>query len=182
MARVVRRAGRQPWPRPFHNLRSSQESELLQDHPLHVVAKWMGHDVSIAAKHYAQVLPADFQKASGVNTDRDGIRSARSSLDATASTPSYEVVRTAALGHSALQNPTYTGAVTRGNKGQHRKQTHENKPVSPVDSVRCGFLPQQLADGEGFEPPVQLPVLQFSRLPPSSTRPPIQNRHFAPLG
>src|SRR5437016_5298249 len=30
------------------------------------------------------------------------------------------------------------------------------------------------ADGEGFDPPAQLPAQQFSRLPPSTTRPPIR--------
>src|SRR5208282_5994887 len=31
-----------------------------------------------------------------------------------------------------------------------------------------------MAEREGFEPPVRFPVLQFSRLAPSTTRPPLQ--------
>ena len=35
-----------------------------------------------------------------------------------------------------------------------------------------------MAEREGFEPPVQFPVLQFSRLAPSTTRPPLQLPQF----
>src|SRR5579863_3594706 len=43
--------------------------------------------------------------------------------------------------------------------------------------VKC--LPMsELAEREGFEPPVQFPVLQFSRLAPSTTRPPLQLLQF----
>ena len=40
-----------------------------------------------------------------------------------------------------------------------------------------GFLctPDCVAEREGFEPPVRFPVLQFSRLAPSTTRPPLRN-------
>ena len=30
------------WPRLFHNLRSSCETELMERFPVHVVARWMG--------------------------------------------------------------------------------------------------------------------------------------------
>jgi len=63
--KLLKRAGIKPWPRLFHNLRSSCETELLADHPLHTVAKWMGHDAEIATRHYAQVLDADIEKAIG---------------------------------------------------------------------------------------------------------------------
>ena len=35
-----------------------------------------------------------------------------------------------------------------------------------------------LAEREGFEPPVRFPVLQFSRLAPSTTRPPLRLLQF----
>lgn len=52
--KLVRRAGLEPWPRLFHNLRSSRETELLESFPVHVVAQWMGHDAKVSLKHYAQ--------------------------------------------------------------------------------------------------------------------------------
>ena len=61
--KIVERAGLTCWPRLFHNLRSSRETELLEEFPIHVVAKWFGHSVEIAAKHYAQVTDEHFERA-----------------------------------------------------------------------------------------------------------------------
>src|SRR5262249_4442827 len=60
---VIKRAGLEPWPRIFHNLRSSRETELLARFPPHVVAAWMGHDVKVSMRHYAQITAADFDRA-----------------------------------------------------------------------------------------------------------------------
>jgi hypothetical protein len=38
LERTVKRAGLQPWPRLFQNLRSSRETEFAQSYPLHVVS------------------------------------------------------------------------------------------------------------------------------------------------
>ena len=65
MEKLVRRAGLEPWPRLFHNLRSSRETELLEQFPLHVVAQWMGHDAKVSLKHYAQTTEEHFQRAVG---------------------------------------------------------------------------------------------------------------------
>jgi integrase len=61
--KLIRRCGLTPWPRLFHNLRSSFETELLDQHPLHCVAKWLGHNPQIAAKHYAQTTESHFDRA-----------------------------------------------------------------------------------------------------------------------
>ncbi len=39
--RIVRRAGLEPWPKPFQNLRSSRETELAETWPIHVVCTWI---------------------------------------------------------------------------------------------------------------------------------------------
>jgi integrase len=62
-ARIVRKAGLQPWPKLFHNLRASRETELAAVHPLHVVCKWIGNNAAVAQKHYLQVTEADFERA-----------------------------------------------------------------------------------------------------------------------
>ena len=41
--KIIRRAGLTPWPRLFHNLRSSCETELAERFPMHVVTAWLGH-------------------------------------------------------------------------------------------------------------------------------------------
>lgn len=61
--KIVKSAGINPWPRPFHNLRSSVETELMSQHPIHVVTGWLGNSPKVALKHYAQTTEADFQKA-----------------------------------------------------------------------------------------------------------------------
>jgi len=61
--RIIRRAGLDHWPKLFHNLRASRETELAQTFPIHVVCKWIGHAAAIAQKHYLQVTDADFAKA-----------------------------------------------------------------------------------------------------------------------
>jgi hypothetical protein len=61
--KLVVRAGLEPWPRLFHNLRSSRETELLEEFPVHVVALWMGHDAKVSLKHYAQTTEGHFDKA-----------------------------------------------------------------------------------------------------------------------
>jgi len=61
--RLIRKAGVKPWGRLFQNLRSSLETEWAQDHPVHVVAQWLGNTPKIAVAHYLQVRDSDFERA-----------------------------------------------------------------------------------------------------------------------
>jgi hypothetical protein len=58
-------AGWEFWPRLFHNLRSSCETELLEKFPTPVVARWMGHDarglIRPATKKSKQKLLAEMK-------------------------------------------------------------------------------------------------------------------------
>jgi integrase len=65
LLRILERAGVDAWPRLFHNLRATRETELAAEYPLHVVCAWIGNTERIAAKHYLQVTDADFRKAAG---------------------------------------------------------------------------------------------------------------------
>ena len=47
----------------FQNLRSTRETELADDFPMHVVCQWIGNSQPIAAKHYLQVTDDHFSKA-----------------------------------------------------------------------------------------------------------------------
>ncbi len=67
--RIVYKAGLLPWSKPFQNMRSSRETELMKDFPLHVVCNWIGNTALVAVKHYLQVTDADFEKA---NRRREG--------------------------------------------------------------------------------------------------------------
>ena len=59
---IVKKAGVEPWAKPFMNLRATRETELAKEYPLHVVTKWIGNSEPVAAKHYLQVTSADFEK------------------------------------------------------------------------------------------------------------------------
>lgn len=61
--RILVQAGIKPWPKPFQNLRSTRETELLETHPIHVVCAWIGNSVLIAKKSYLQIRDEDFDKA-----------------------------------------------------------------------------------------------------------------------
>lgn len=66
--KIVKRAGLVPWPKLFHALRSSRETELAQDFPIHVVTAWLGNTPTIAMRHYLLTTNADFERAAGGKT------------------------------------------------------------------------------------------------------------------
>ena len=61
--RIIRRAGLEPWPKLWQNLRSTRETELAKEFPIHVVCEWIGNSAAVAAKHYLQVTDADYEQA-----------------------------------------------------------------------------------------------------------------------
>lgn len=63
MEAAILRAGVKPWPRLFHNLRASRQTDLEQRHPSHVVCAWLGNSPAIAMKHYLRVTDGDFERA-----------------------------------------------------------------------------------------------------------------------
>ena len=65
-AKIIKRAGCDPWPRLWHNLRASRQTELTEVFPAHVVSAWLGNSERIAAQHYLQVLDSHFEKAARI--------------------------------------------------------------------------------------------------------------------
>jgi hypothetical protein len=61
--RIIKRAKLEAWPRLFHALRSSCETDLAAEYPLHVVTAWLGNTPKIAMKHYLLATDADFKRA-----------------------------------------------------------------------------------------------------------------------
>ena len=62
--RIIDRAGLTPWPRLFHALRASRETELVQEFPVQCVTAWLGNTPRIALKHYLMVSEEHFEKGS----------------------------------------------------------------------------------------------------------------------
>jgi integrase len=61
--RIIKNAGLNPWPRLFHNMRSTCQTELEEHFPSHVVCKWIGNSERIAREHYLQITDDHFAKA-----------------------------------------------------------------------------------------------------------------------
>src|SRR5262249_43277100 len=52
-----------PWPKLFHNLRATRQTELAETWPEHVVCAWIGNSRDVARKHYLQVTDDHFDRA-----------------------------------------------------------------------------------------------------------------------
>jgi hypothetical protein len=63
--RIIRQAGLEPWPKTFQNLRSTRETELAEEFPIHLVCAWIGNSQPVAAKHYLQLADDHFARAVG---------------------------------------------------------------------------------------------------------------------
>jgi integrase len=63
LLRIIKRAGLKAWPRLFQNMRSSRETELCNQFPLHVACNWMGNSPKVAAAHYLQITDQHFRQA-----------------------------------------------------------------------------------------------------------------------
>lgn len=86
LTKIILRAGLKPWPRLWHNLRATRQTELAQHgFAMHVICDWIGNTEKIANKHYLRTTDADFQKAlakAGQNPGR-----AAAEMDAIDGTP-----------------------------------------------------------------------------------------------
>jgi hypothetical protein len=63
LERIIKRAGLKSWPKLFHNLRATRQTELAESFPAHVVCAWMGNSQAVAARHYLQVTDEHFADA-----------------------------------------------------------------------------------------------------------------------
>lgn len=134
--KIIRRAGIDQWPRLFQNLRASRETELMQNHPIHVVTAWIGNTPNIALGHYLQTLDADFEKAIQAEPKSGAISGA-------------VVVQKAVQTEADAKTPeTTTATEPRGNTGFRR-----------VVSDPVGYCPSVHVGEAGLEPLATNPLL-----------------------
>lgn len=69
---LIEKAGMEPWPRVFHNLRASCAMDWVKRVPATSVAQWMGHGLGVSMDHYLQAQPEQMAAAREVV---DGVRS-----------------------------------------------------------------------------------------------------------
>ena len=93
MHEIIRKAGLTPWPRVFHNLRASRQTELSQRFPGFAVCKWMGNSAQVAEDHYLSVTDALMDQAAGSeaahNAAQHGDASARTDRQAPSEDPVF---------------------------------------------------------------------------------------------
>jgi integrase len=77
--RILAKAGIEPWPKLFQNLRSSRQTELTETWPAHVVCAWIGNSEVVARDHYLQITDEHFATAAGVSEDQGGAESGAAS-------------------------------------------------------------------------------------------------------
>jgi integrase len=68
LASAIKRAGVEKWPRLWHSLRATRQSELTEIYPSHVVSKWLGNSEKIAERHYLMVSDEHFERATQKTT------------------------------------------------------------------------------------------------------------------
>jgi integrase len=74
LCRIIKRAKLIPWPKLFQNLRSTRETELLNEGwKIHQVCAWIGNSEPVVMEHYLQVTESDFAKAAGKGVDGDKV-------------------------------------------------------------------------------------------------------------
>ena len=123
--KIIRRAGVKVWPKLFHNLRASRETELAAEYPIHVVCEWIGNSAAIAAKHYLTVREEDFERAS-----QGGAK----------------------FGALEAQNRAQQSAVPSRTEPQESKQRLETCGVMRNDATDCGDTQNNLVPPRGLEP------------------------------
>ena len=95
------KAGLQPWVKPWMNLRSSVETELVRlGFDLNTVTKWLGNSPDVARKHYLQITPGDIAKASDVGVSKKS-----------ADSPQHPVAEDGAVSATPYKNSSETQGI-----------------------------------------------------------------------
>jgi integrase len=145
MMRIIKRAGLTPWPKLFHNLRASRETELAEKFPIHVVCKWVGHNARIAEKHYLTVRDEYFDMAAA----------ARALQGPPAQNRVSEVVQERAAESDAIpvQNAVQQPAAPICTESQESTEDRSGCEVALRHAGVCDEVRNSQVRLEGFEPP-----------------------------
>jgi integrase len=115
LLKIIKRAGLDPWPKLWQNLRATRQTELEEQFPSHVVCQWIGNSRQVAAKHYLQTTPEHYAEAvSGARTifvasrAPQGVANEKSDARQTAKTSSPAQCVALAMGVTGLEPVTST--------------------------------------------------------------------------
>lgn len=137
--KLLAKAGVSPWPRPFHSMRASRQTELQEEFPTHVVCSWIGNSEEIAKESYLLVTEAHYSKAIS-SPLVDG-----KSSKASGSLEEKRVINPTQKASKRVINPT-----PQGGRTQHAKSDFTKENTGETRGYRQLLLELQ-TDGEGFE-------------------------------
>ncbi len=138
LLRIIARAGEKPWPKLFHNLRASRQTELTATFPLHVVCEWIGNSAPIADKHYLQVTEDDFARAAEIAID-DQRGTESGTVDAQNSA-------------KAAQNPAQQPAAIDRRNSQETQKAPVIGAFVPSVATLCDTVQNSIVPPRGVEP------------------------------
>lgn len=145
LRRIILRAGLTPWPKTWHNLRASRQTELASTFPLHTVCAWIGNTKAIAAGHYLQVTDADWRRAVGMAEGETPSKPGEKGADAA-------VKGGAKSGARAVQKAAQHTAAWHRNETQCTQKTSENTGVLRMHASACDSLLVDSMGRRGLEP------------------------------
>jgi hypothetical protein len=128
--RILTKAGIQSWPRLFHNLRASRETELMSHFPAHVVETWLGNTSKVAKDHYLQVTPDHIREATQKATHHP-VATACNTLQAR----NESAVSPAFAKDTAVQIPPRGVEETRSHPRKSSPQQHSDPNSDPTTAA-----------------------------------------------
>ena len=126
-AKIRKRAGVEAYPRLFHNLRATRQTELLdsKEFTLKNVCDWIGNDEATAMTHYLQTTDEQIRKATQVATGANPML-------APMLAPITDDVGACEQKKVTLTSP----AKNRGNAKNAGKQAHKKSPQKRTEYTR----------------------------------------------
>jgi hypothetical protein len=134
--RILEAAKIPAWPKLFHNLRASRETELADEFPIHVVCGWIGNSPDVARKHSFTVTDDHFARAAGEKAAQNPAQSVHAASRTDLHDESETTAPLAFAGGAAVLFRTQVPP--RGVEGQQfgtKKNTEEQYGDSRSDST-----------------------------------------------
>lgn len=123
LIRAITKAGLTVWPRLWHNLRSSRQTDLEDKFKPKVVCTWLGNSELVSRKHYIQVTNEDYAKA---------VQSPKSSTHGQNQGPPDELLRrTVEAAQKAAQSALVSGDCNGLHPGEGATESGISHHVTP---------------------------------------------------
>ena len=138
LAKMIQRAGLRLWPKPFHGMRASFATELVEKTSIQTAAAILGHSPAVAVKHYLRVRPEDYEKARTASfqevakSDAFGLQNPTTRAHALSSGQPQEMTQA-----PAWQEPTRNIATSCGTGQNARVELDGLEPTTPALQTRC---------------------------------------------